>query len=446
MPKLKLTKTNIDKLKPDPTQDTLYWDTGTRGLGLRVTKAGVFSFIAQGRVRGTTKDVRLTIGTYGAWSLEDAQRKADYYRQLFEDGVDPREVKKAQRAAAITLGEVCVSYLNRPKKLKPTTAAWINYYVDRVFFDWKDKPVTFITKDMVTERHAKLVEGGLKGLHPDADHGKDKRKPKGAPSTANSSVTVLRILLKYAGRQFKRADGTPLFVEDPTDGMSDNWAEEGDKTERYIPYDRVGATWNALNDARDQAASNDQRAGIDLTLFLLLTGCRRNEGAALTWDRVFIDEEKPEKSYWRIVERKVGKPISLPLTKQAAALLNSRKRVEGNPYVFSSERSKCGHILDPRSPLELVSDIAGLRLSSHDLRRSFTGIAFFQCFIEKFRVDLLIGHKVRDDVTASNYLDKNNLQWLWQDAQKVSDWIEGQARIAAAKANGANVVQLPAKA
>ena len=86
MPKLKLTRTAIEKLKPDPTRDTLYWDTGTRGLGLRVTKGGVFSFICQGRVRGTTKDVRLTIGTYGAWQLEDAQRKADYYRQLFEGG------------------------------------------------------------------------------------------------------------------------------------------------------------------------------------------------------------------------------------------------------------------------------------------------------------------------------------------------------------------------
>ena len=35
MPKLKLSRTNIEKLKPDPSQDTLFWDTETRGFGLR---------------------------------------------------------------------------------------------------------------------------------------------------------------------------------------------------------------------------------------------------------------------------------------------------------------------------------------------------------------------------------------------------------------------------
>ena len=35
VPKLKLNKTNIDKLKADPSRDTLFWDTETRGFGVR---------------------------------------------------------------------------------------------------------------------------------------------------------------------------------------------------------------------------------------------------------------------------------------------------------------------------------------------------------------------------------------------------------------------------
>lgn len=87
MPKLKLTKTNIDRVaKPGLAKsDVLYWDTESKGFGLRVTPTGLAKFIAQGRVRGTEVDVRMTIGSYGAWTVDDARRKADEYRHQFED-------------------------------------------------------------------------------------------------------------------------------------------------------------------------------------------------------------------------------------------------------------------------------------------------------------------------------------------------------------------------
>lgn len=100
-----------------------------------MTKAGVLSFIAQGRVRGTTKDVRITIGTYGVWEIDDARRRAEDYRRLFEDGSDPLALKAQQRAQQVTLGEVAREYLSRPDKLKDSTSKWISYYVDRAFAD-----------------------------------------------------------------------------------------------------------------------------------------------------------------------------------------------------------------------------------------------------------------------------------------------------------------------
>lgn len=50
----------------------LYWDKDSKGFGLRVTPTGLSKFIAQGRVRGTTQDVRVTIGSYGAWTVDKA--------------------------------------------------------------------------------------------------------------------------------------------------------------------------------------------------------------------------------------------------------------------------------------------------------------------------------------------------------------------------------------
>jgi integrase len=443
VPKLKLNKTNIDKLKPDPARDTLYWDTGTRGLGLRVTKAGVFSFIAQGRVRGTTKDVRLTIGTYGAWSLEDAQRKANYYRQLFEDGVDPRDLKreaqeqqKQDEAARVSLGTVATEYLSIGN-LKPTTVKWITYYVDKVFADWKEKPITAITRDMVKLRHTELKEGGL--------HGK-----KAAPSTANAAMVVLRTLINFAIEDYRLPDGKHLITDNPVhvlNGKRKNkrWAPEGDRTDRYIPVDKVGAVWSMLQELRVTTTHSDTLSGVDLTIFSLLCGGRKNEGAALTWDRVHIEDD-PSRCYWHLKERKAGKPIFLPMPTQAIELLKERRRLTNGDFVFPS-RGKHGYITDPRTTLEKVSEVAGLHLSLHDMRRTFSETSVKACRIERFRGDLLIGHKPDNrDVGANSYLDLTDLRWLYPEVQQVADWIEGQARIAAAKASGANVVQLPAKA
>ena len=434
MPKLKLTKTNIDtKAKPSVLGDVLFWDTETRGFGLRVTKTGVTTFVAQGRVKGTTKDIRVTIGTYGAWTVDDARRKAEELRHQFEDGIDPREVRKQNEAARVTVGQVATDYL-AIGRLKPTTAKWITYYVDKVFAEWKDKPIISITRDMVKERHAKLVEGGL--------HGK-----RGAPATANASMVVLRTLFNFAIEDYRLPDGKPVISENPVAVMRKRWAPEGDRTERYIPVEKVGDVWNLLQGLRVTTLHGDTLSGVDLTLMNLLCGGRISEGAGLTLDRVHIDDTDPAKCYWHLKERKQGKPIKLPLPTQIVVMLKGRPRVEGNPHVFPS-RGKTGHITDPRTTLEKVSEVAGIHLSNHDLRRTFSEVSVKALRIERFRGDLLIGHKPDPrDVGANSYLDLTDLRWLYPEVQQVADYIEGQGRIAAAKASGANAVQLlPARA
>ena len=150
MPQLKLTKTNIDRVaKPGGKADVLYWDKDAKGFGLRVTPTGLSKFIAQGRVRGTTTDVRVTIGSYGAWTVDEARRKADEYRQLFERGIDPREVAREQKAMQVTLQAVCDAYVGRPGKLKASTAVEDRLHVEQVFAGWKDNVIASFTRDMV---------------------------------------------------------------------------------------------------------------------------------------------------------------------------------------------------------------------------------------------------------------------------------------------------------
>lgn len=337
----------------------------------------------------------------------------------------------------VTLKDVCDSYTSRPGKLKASTATEIKRYLEKAFVAWKDKPIVNITEDDVRRRHREIMEGDLNGK-------------RAAPSAANSAMVILRTLINFAARQYRRADGSPLIQHNPVGVMIDHWAKEGTRTDRYIDKRKIGEVWNALHDARIKPHNRNALAGIDLTIFLMLTGARRMEGATLTWDRVNIDDHDPTNCWWHLPDPKNGKAVWLPLPSQAVALLKLRAALpvkegdEPSPYVFISS-SQAGYVTDTRAPMRMVSQIAGKRLSAHDLRRTFTNVAMRECLIEKFRTDLLTNH-VPDqaDVTARNYLDLSRLDWLHPEVQKIADWIETQGRIAAAKANGGNVVPIRA--
>jgi integrase len=258
-------------------------------------------------------------------------------------------------------------------------------------------------------------------------------------------MVTLRILINFAGRQYRQADGSPLIQRNPVNVLKDHWAKLNTRTDRYIDRRKVGEVWNKLWEARANPKNQDALGGIDLTIFALLVGARREEMAALTWDRVNIDEDDPTNCWWHLPERKQGDPIWLPLSSVAVKLLKLRPRVKladgkESPFVFPSW-SKTGHITDARAPMEMVSEVAGKHLSLHDMRRTFSNIAMRECLIEKFRTDLLTGHKpAQEDVTARNYLDLARLDWLQPDAERIAQWIEQQALIAAS----VNVVPLAA--
>ena len=443
-----LTKSFLDRVQPPALGNEVHWDEQVRGYGLRVSATGRKVFVAQGRVHG--KAIIVTIGAYGLFSEAEARKRAQRTLQQMRDGVDPRDAKRAADSMAVTLGQVCDAYLDRPGKLRETSKREMRRHVERVFADWKDKPVVSITEDAVRKRHRKIMQEGLDGK-------------RAAPASANASMVTLRTLLNFAGRQYRRADGTPLVQRNPVEVLKDHWAKLGTRTERYIDKGKVGAVWNALQDARADPRSRDALAGIDLTIFLLLSGARRDEAAALTWDRVNLSDDPAECS-WHLDQRKRGEPISLPLSSQAVALLRERqasakaaadaasaaregKKDEAekpNPFVFPSW-GKAGRIMDARGAMALVGELVGKHLSLRDLRRSFSNIAMRECRVEKFRVDLLTGHKpAQADVTARNYLDLTNLNWLYTEIQQIGDWIEQQGRVAEAQASGANIVALRA--
>jgi len=132
----------------------------------------------------------------------------------------------------------------------------------------------------------------------------------------------------------------------------------------------------------------------------------------------------------------------LPLSTAAAKVLEACEKVDGNDHVFPS-RGKAGHITDPRAVLDEVDKVAGRIVGAHGLRKTLSNISQRECRIEKFRTDLLIGHKpAQEDVTSRAYLDLTDLRWLHPEIEQIGAWIEEKGLVAAGK----NVVALPARA
>lgn len=96
MPKriMPLTNTQIDKAKPQ-AKETKMFDGG--GLYLLITPTGGKLWYLKFRYAG--KEGKLSFGTYPAISLADARQRREEAKKLIANGVDPRNVKKAQKAA-----------------------------------------------------------------------------------------------------------------------------------------------------------------------------------------------------------------------------------------------------------------------------------------------------------------------------------------------------------
>jgi integrase len=237
--------------------------------------------------------------------------------------------------------------------------------VTTTFEAWLNKPVAAITREAVTKRFNEIKNHGLRGK-------------AGSPAQANQGFAILRALINYAIREYRKPDGSPVLMDNPVEVLHKKWAPIQPRKTR-IPDSKVGAVWSSLQQWREYAYNRDTLASIDLVTFLLLTGARIGEASALTWDRVNLEE-----GWFHLPDTKNANPVWLPLSTQVRELLTTRQRVKGSPFVFASW-GECGHLRDPRDTMKKVSEVAGLHLSPHDLRRSFTTIGIANCGIDLFK-------------------------------------------------------------
>lgn len=394
---MKLTKTRVEALPTPSTGQAFYWDWEDvpNGFGVRVTISGTRSYILQKRVDGKSK--RITLGVHGDITCNEAKLRASEEMLLFSRGTTSTIEKKRVKKLSVTLREVTIDYCanRRTKKggkLTAMTIRDITRHLNSNFGDWADKPIVNITSEMCRDRFKEISIR--------------------SPAQANQAFRILRALINYS-----IDEENPRFNPVQTLSKKGLWNPNNSKS-GSIPLEKIGIVWNMLQERRRSPAMLPvAQTGADITLFILLTGCRWSEAAELTWDCVESDS-------WHVADPKNHNPVSFPIYPILRALLDARPRIEGNPYVFPGRR-KADFLKDARAAMDEVSKLAGRHLTHHDLRRTFIAIGI-KLRIEMWKLKLLTNHVSKGDVTIDHYTETNDLRYLADEAGQIAGWIAGQ--------------------
>lgn len=305
-----------------------------RGFGVRTTSAGAKAFVLNYRVAGQER--RLTIGSFPSWSVIAARTEARRLRVRIDQGDDPLAEREAERTAP-TVRELAQRYIEEwlPKK--------------RLGSQRDDRAMlrSWILPALGNKKAASIRPADIEALH-----GKVTRN--GGPIRANRVVALLSKMFSLAVRW--------EYVEhNPCRGAVERNAET--RRKRYLSAAEIARLSEALVACPSQPAANAIR-------LLLLTGARKTEVLAATWDQFDLEAgtwSKPAASTKQKTDHHV--PLSAP----ALQLLAEIKATARSEYLFPG-RDSLRH-LDIKTSWEWVRDAAGFEdVRLHDLRHSFASI------------------------------------------------------------------------
>lgn len=401
MPTIDLSKRVIDRLPaPDPSgRQVLYWDKGQRGFGVLVSgTTATKTFIVQRKLRGTQNARRITIDRTDVITLDQARERAIALLAALGAGLNPKEERRAATRRNVTLKATLDSYLAARKgNLAEKTRHDYRASVERYLAGWMELSLHQITPEMVESQHAQIAAG----VAARNAGGRRGGGPANGSHSANGVMRVLRILWNFA------AERDATLPANPVRRLRRAWYPEH-RREGLVRLDELPKFYAAVD-------ALESRTAADYLKLLLFTGLRRNEAAALRWDEVDFAERVIRLPATRT---KAKRRLDLPMSSFVRDLLVARRAIgrEG-AFVFAAD-SKSGHIEEPKFPLTQVALVTGIRVSAHDLRRSFVTIAE-GTDISPLALKALVNHALGGDVT-SGYVQMT-AERLREPAQKVAD-------------------------
>lgn len=371
----KLSKTLVDALKPREG-DYVTWCGQLRGFGVRTRPTGRKSYIAQYDFHGRTRKV--TIGTVGKLTVEEARDEARAVLANAQLGVD-KAATKAKRRAEMTVAELCDEYLAEGcDKKKASTIATDKGRIARHI-----KPLLGTMKigDVTRgdiERFLRAVANGRTKTTLTNEKG-NRVVVRGGKGTATRTVRLLGGIFTYAVKHGYLETTPRAGVELYPDNKGKRYLspEEFQRLgDAMREAETIGLPWQ-FNEGvkakhRPKKAENQREIisphPIAAIRLLLLTGCRLSEILQLRWSDVDFT-----RGLLDLPDSKTGAKEIL-LGAAALKVLAEIPRIEGNPFVIVGE-AKDKPRSDLKRPWKRLTAHAGLaNLRLHDLRHSFASV------------------------------------------------------------------------
>lgn len=422
---------------PPQSRESFVRDAVSPGLAVRVTSAGVKSYVFEGKLNRQT--IRITIGDTRAWVLDAARAEARRIRTLIDQGRDPRIVKQE------SIAEDEAKRAKARRSEQPALIAW-NEYLEIRRPEWSDSHYNDHLKvstegGVVRKRGTRPGESNLTMpgiLRPllslpisritasQVQSWLEKERAK-RPTHTRLAFGLLRAFLNWAA-------GMPAYR-----GLVHPDACIASEVKRKIPAK------NAKIDCLQREMlplwfeSVGKIANRTISVYLqcvLLTGARREEMAGLRWADCDFEWQS------MTIRDKVEGERTIPMTpyirsllldlrnRQAPKVRNLRgesAKKKASPYVFSSEASKTGRITEPRIAHNKALASVGLpSVSIHGLRRSFKTLSEW-VEVPVGVVAQLMGHK--PSATAERHYTVRPLDLLRKWHTQIEAWALTQAGI-----------------
>jgi integrase len=416
MPTIRLTEKSIQRL-PAPSPDgkqALYWDTKLKGFGVLVSgTSDAKTFIVQHAVKGGLRR-RVTVGPTNVLELDEAITRAKKILAEFYSGRDPKFRSHCNPNLRAALDD----YLAARPNLKARSRSYYKDTINAHLGSWLDTPLRTITREMCEERLLKIA----------ADVVVDTNGRHSGHGMANGAMRSLRAVYNFAS---DRAPASDPFPPCPV-RLKRSWFKIKRRT-RLVKFDQLATFYPAIGALENKVIA-------DYVKFILFTGTRRSEAAGLRWDAI---DFRAKTILFKGEDVKNSEHFKLPMCDVVFDLLVARRAhgVVGD-YVFPAN-SESGHIEEPKDAFVEIADATSIRVSPHDLRRTFTTVAE-SCDLSAYALKALINHRLpqesQGDVTGGYVV--LSTERLRRAAQTVADALKALCGIAPVEDEADNVARL----
>lgn len=364
---VKLNKTELDRLLKEAAGSRAWVPvTGHPGGYLRPSEkmVVVYAKYRAGAGGRRAKQVAHKIGSYPPTEPGKLEKALKDVLAKVQLGQDPQAARASDRKT-LTMAEVLDLYLAEGVGgLRPNTLAMQRSKIEAYLRPALGRiRVTEVAQADVERMRDKVAAGLLKASTPDGKPPKGKRcapgtRAKGGAHAAAKTVLLLQAIFNFAIRR-------KLCSENPAKGVK---VAADRATERFLSPAELARLGDVLT-ARE--AGGAELAHVAILRLLLLTGCRKNEIAALQWSQV-------HDGYLRFEDHKTAGKVGTKIVRLGAAaqeVLNKVKRRQGL-YVFPDRR-------DPSRPIgnidyfwQVLRKETGIEdVRIHDLRHSHASVA-----------------------------------------------------------------------